>query len=127
MGLLDYIIAKTLRVLPAWLYRHECLAKDALVGDMLPSLPLGTPVFCHFTLNVAEHSGICIGDRIVRLDGGGQTHNPPHPVFFWHVWTAETWLQTSTMRPRVETNLLPSQTLPSVRWKQSERIATTTC
>lgn len=126
MGLIDYLLEKTLKVSPDQLYRHECAECDALVGDMLPSLPLGTPVFCHFTLNVAEHSGICIGDRIVRLGGAVRSY-PPHPVFFWHVWTAETWLQTSTMRPRVETNLLPSQTLPSVRWMQSERIATTTC
>ena len=72
MGLLDYIIAKTLKVSPAWLYRHECQAKDAWMGDRLQSLPPGTPVFCHFTLNVAEHSGIAIGDRIVHLDGDGR-------------------------------------------------------
>lgn len=72
MGLIDYLLEKTLKVSPDQLYRHECAECDALVGDMLPSLPLGTPVFCHFTLNVAEHSGICIGDRIVRLGGGGQ-------------------------------------------------------
>ena len=72
MGLFDYIIAKTLKVPSAWLYRHECQAKDAWTGDGLPSLPPGTPVFCHFTLNVAEHSGIAIGDKIVHLDGDGR-------------------------------------------------------
>ena len=69
MGLIGYLLEKTLKVSPDQLCRHECAECDALVGDMLPSLPLGTPVFCHFTLNVAEHSGICIGDWIVRLDG----------------------------------------------------------
>lgn len=72
MGLIDYLLEKTLKVSPDQLYRHECAECDALVGDMLPSLPPGTPVFCHFTLNVAEHSGICIGDKIVHLDGSGE-------------------------------------------------------
>lgn len=81
MGLIDYLLEKTLKVSPDQLYRHECAECDALVGDMLPSLPLGTPVFCHFTLNVAERSGICIGDRIVRLDGGGQIISSTPPRF----------------------------------------------
>ena len=72
MGFFDYIMGKALRLPPERLYRHECQAKDALAGDMLPSLPPGTPVFCHFTLNIAEHSGIAIGDRIVHLDGNGR-------------------------------------------------------
>ena len=72
MGLFDYILEKTLKVPPEWLYRHECLEKNPQEGDTIATLPSGTPVFCHFTLNVAEHSGICIGDRIVHLDGGGQ-------------------------------------------------------
>ena len=71
MGLFDYIVEKTLKVPPEILYRHECMNSGVLEGDMLPSLPPGTPVYCHFTLNVAEHSGICIGDRIVHLDGDG--------------------------------------------------------
>ncbi|MBP1583363.1 MAG: hypothetical protein J6866_05355 [Victivallales bacterium] len=69
MGLFDYILEKALKLPPALLYRHECVD---LAADALPSLPPGTPVFCHLTLNVAEHSGICIGDRIVHLDGAGQ-------------------------------------------------------
>lgn len=81
MGLIDYLLEKTLKVSPDQLYRHECAECDALVGDMLPSLPLGTPVFCHFTLNVAEHSGIAIGDWIVRLDGGGQIISSTPRVF----------------------------------------------
>ena len=79
MGLLDYIVEKTLKVPPEQLYRHECTDMDALDGDMLPSLPPGTPVYCHFTLNVAEHSGICIGNRIVHLDGDGRViSSSPH-------------------------------------------------
>ncbi len=81
MGLIDYLLEKTLKVSPDQLYRHECAECDALVGDMLPSLPPGTPVFCHFTLNIAEHSGICIGDRIVHLDGGGQIISSTPRVF----------------------------------------------
>ena len=81
MGLIGYLLEKTLKVSPDQLCRHECAECDALVGDMLPSLPLGTPVFCHFTLNVAEHSGICIGDWIVRLDGGGQIISSTPRVF----------------------------------------------
>ena len=72
MGLYDYILEKALKVPHERLYRHECAECGAIAGDMLPFLPPGTPVFCHFTLHVAEHSGICIGDRIVHLDGGGQ-------------------------------------------------------
>lgn len=81
MGLIGYLLEKTLKVSPDQLHRHECAECDALVGDMLPSLPLGTPVFCHFTLNVAEHSGIAIGDWIVRLDGGGQIISSTPRVF----------------------------------------------
>ena len=81
MGWIDYLLEKTLKVSPEHLYRHECAEGDALVGDMLPSLPPGTPVFCHFTLNVAEHSGIGIGDRIVHLDGDGQILSSSPRVF----------------------------------------------
>lgn len=72
MGWIDYLFDNPLKVFPERLCRHECRVYDAMFGDMLPSLPPGTPVFCHFTLNIAEHSGICIGDRIVHLDGSGQ-------------------------------------------------------
>ena len=79
MGLFDYILEKMLKVPPERLYRHECAERDTRTGDMLPTLPPGTPVFCHFTLNVAEHSGICVGDRIVHLDGGGRIlSSTPH-------------------------------------------------
>jgi len=71
MGLFDFILEKTFELPPQHFYRHECTAKNAMNGDSLRTLPPGTPVFCHFTMNIAEHSGICIGDRIVHLDGGG--------------------------------------------------------
>ena len=69
MGLLDYILARTFGgMVEPLMGLHQCIDPE---GDMLPSLPPGTPVFCHFTLNVAEHSGIGIGNRIVHLDGDG--------------------------------------------------------
>ncbi len=77
MGLLDYILEKALNLPHAPLHRHEC--RSALTGDTYPFLPPGTPVFCHFTLNIAEHSGICVGDRIVHLDGDGRIiSSTPH-------------------------------------------------
>ncbi len=36
MGLIDYLLVKTLKVSPEQLYRHECAEVGALVGDMLP-------------------------------------------------------------------------------------------
>ncbi len=81
MGLLDYILEKTLRIPPERLYRHKCSRRNAIIGDRLPSLPPGTPVYCHFTLHVAEHSGICIGDKIVHLDGSGKIISSTPSVF----------------------------------------------
>lgn len=70
MGWYDYFL-ETLIGLPRS-HRHDCPLENALSGDRLPTLPPGTPVFCKFTLNVAEHTGICVGDRIVHLDGTGK-------------------------------------------------------
>ncbi len=70
MGLFDYIVGKAFNVPPEQLNWHECTNK--LEGDMIPSLPPGTPVYCSLMLNIAEHSGISIGDKIVHLDGSGK-------------------------------------------------------
>lgn len=53
-------------------HRHDCPLENALSGDRLLTLPPGTPVFCNFTFSIAEHTGICVGDRIVHLDGTGK-------------------------------------------------------
>ena len=52
-------------------HQHDCLSNDPFGTSPCRLLPPGTPVFCHFTLNIAEHTGICLGDKIVHLDGSG--------------------------------------------------------
>lgn len=70
MGLYDYILEKTLKIPHALLHRHDCPADDkGLIADALPP---GTPVYCYFPFGIAEHSGICIGDTIVHLNGKGE-------------------------------------------------------
>lgn len=43
---------------------------NSLVGDDLPILAMGTPVYCKLDF-ILEHSGIALGDKIVHLDGDG--------------------------------------------------------
>ena len=49
----------------------HCNITQWFTGDKLHSLMPGTPVFCHLAGGVAEHAGICIGRKIVHLDGSG--------------------------------------------------------
>ena len=70
MSWYDFLLEKFIGV-PAD-HRHDCPPEITWSGDLLPTLPPGTPVFCHFTLCAAEHTGICMGDCIVHLDGTGK-------------------------------------------------------
>lgn len=70
MGWYDYFLENALG-LPCD-HRHDCTLENALSGDRLRALPPGTPVFCHFTLSIAEHTGICVGNHIVHLNGNGK-------------------------------------------------------
>ncbi|MBQ4480388.1 MAG: hypothetical protein II943_07095 [Victivallales bacterium] len=53
-------------------HRHDCPLENSLTGDHLCALVPGTPVFCKFTLGFAEHTGICLGDKIAHLNGDGK-------------------------------------------------------
>ncbi len=69
MGLLDAIISELLDEPDAWETREHCPIHN--VPDTLV-LPPGTPIFCDLLLGAAEHTGICVGDSIVHLDGDGK-------------------------------------------------------
>lgn len=71
MGWYDYLLENALG-LPCD-HRHDSpvTANDQTASPPLATLSPGTPVFCHFTFGVAEHSGICLGDKIAHLDGSG--------------------------------------------------------
>ena len=53
-------------------HRHDCPEESRRDGDKLARLAPGTPVFCYFTGEIAEHTGICLGDTIVHLNGTGE-------------------------------------------------------
>ncbi len=53
-------------------HRHDCPEENKVNGDKLAKLAPGTPVFCNFTAEIAEHTGICLGNTIVHLDGTGK-------------------------------------------------------
>ncbi len=79
MGLVDKIVDEILdsvfgsnNELHQRRHRHDCPEESKLNGDKLTSLAPGTPVFCDFTGEIAEHTGICLGDKIVHLDGTGK-------------------------------------------------------
>lgn len=50
--------------------RYACPEPNRVFGDSLRRLKPGTPVYCKLAC-VAEHTGICLGDTIVHLDGNG--------------------------------------------------------
>ena len=51
--------------------KHAGNILQHLSGDKLFRLQPGTPVYCNLAGGLAEHSGICIGRKIVHLDGSG--------------------------------------------------------
>ena len=50
---------------------NHCNITQLFTGDKMHSLMPGTPVFCKLAGGAAEHAGICIGRKIVHLDGSG--------------------------------------------------------
>ena len=79
MGLLDILVDELIdsvlgpaNELNTRRHRHDCPEESKLHGDKLTRLAPGTPVFCYFTGEIAEHTGICLGDTIVHLDGTGK-------------------------------------------------------
>lgn len=51
--------------------KHAGNIFQKMCGDKLFRLAPGTPVYCNLAGGLAEHSGICIGRKIVHLDGSG--------------------------------------------------------
>ncbi len=51
--------------------KHAGNIFQKMSGDKLFKLKPGTPVYCNLAGGLAEHSGICIGRKIVHLDGSG--------------------------------------------------------